>query len=315
MTLARQALDATPPADHAVSYLIQAAARSDWQNDPETLVPDRLRGSLHADLGLAEFHRRREEVGRQNRCIALADRHLDVGEFIQIRGTALLSLALDPGYAHAGGIGPVSVADLARAAEDMKVFTEGLLESGFAYEHDRRAYLNNTAVLLRLAGREAEAITLLRRGGTSTSQDPNLHRLLALALVATGCCDEAIRELESDTASLNILFRADLISFTDAAKALEIARQVTPESLPPGMATNLWLLIGNLAIISNRPDLAEEASAGLAADMPGSVLAQALALRTERLRGLGDEAFRDRFRELARSVGDDLPLTERVLLA
>jgi tetratricopeptide (TPR) repeat protein len=315
MILARQALDATPSADHAISYLVQAAARSDWQGDPETLVPDRLRGSLHADLGLAEFHRRREEAGWQNRCIALADLHPDADEFIQVRGTALLSLAIDTGYAQAGGIGPVSVAELTRAADDMRAFTECLLESGFAYEHDRRAHLNNTAVLLRLAGREADAVALLRRGGAATTKDPTLHRLLALALVGTGRREEAIRELEGDTAPENILFRAELIGLTDAAEALEIGRHIRPESLPDGMAANLWYMVGNLAISANRPDLADEAVAALVANAPGSVVAQAVALRAERLRGLDEEAFQKRFRELARSVAEDLPLPERVLLA
>ena len=315
MALARQALDAMPPADHAISYLLQGAALSGWQGDPETMVPDRLRGCLHADLGLAEFHRRREDAGWQSRCIALADRHPDADEFIQIRGTALLSLAINTGYAQAGGAGPVSVAELARAAEDMKAFTEGLLESGFAYERDRRAHLNNAAVLLRLAGREADAVTLLRRGGASTTQEPNLRRLLALALVDSGHRDEAIRELEADTAPENVLFRAELIGLTDAAKALDLCRQVSPESLPEAMAANLWNLMGNLAILTNRPDLADKAVAALAANMPGSAAAQALALRAERLRGLDEGAFQERFRELARSVAEDLPLPERVLLA
>lgn len=48
---------------------------------------------------------------------------------------------------------------------------------------------------------------------------------------------------------------------------------------------------------------------------PGSAAAQALALRAERLCGLDEEASQERFRELARSVGDDRPLPERVLLA
>jgi hypothetical protein len=156
---------------------------------------------------------------------------------------------------------------------------------------------------------------LLRRGGASTTQDPNLHRLLALALVGTGRRDEAIRELEADTAPENVLFRAELIGLTDAAKALDLCRQVRPESLPEGMAANLWYLMGNLAICTNRPDLAEEAVAALPANIPGSAAAQALALRAERLRGLDEDAFQERFRELARSVGNDLPLPERVLLA
>jgi hypothetical protein len=149
-------------------------------------------------------------------------------------------------------------------------------------------------VLLRLAAREADAVTLLRRGGESTTREPTLQRLLALALVGTGRRDEAIRELEAATAPENILFRAELIGLTDAVKALAICRQVGAESLPPGMAANLLYLMGNLAISTNRSDLAEEAVAALAAINPGSVVAQALALSAERLRGLDAEEFQER---------------------
>src|SRR3546814_9657995 len=54
MALARQALTASPRADYAVAYLVQAAARSDWQGDPEDLVPDDLKGTESADIGIEE---------------------------------------------------------------------------------------------------------------------------------------------------------------------------------------------------------------------------------------------------------------------
>jgi tetratricopeptide (TPR) repeat protein len=158
MAFAREALKATPPAEHAVGYLLQAAARSNWQGDPDTLVPDNLRGGLHADLGLAELYRRREKPGWQAQCLELAGRHPDASEFIQVRAIALLSLAIDVGNAQVGGMSPVSGDDLFRVAGEMKAFTERLLESGFAHEHDRSAHLNNTAALLRLSGRDAEVV-------------------------------------------------------------------------------------------------------------------------------------------------------------
>ena len=37
--LAKVALNATPRSDQAVSFLLQAAARSGWQGDPEALIP------------------------------------------------------------------------------------------------------------------------------------------------------------------------------------------------------------------------------------------------------------------------------------
>jgi hypothetical protein len=59
MQLAQSALAGTPRADHAIAYLLQAAARSEFNGDPNSLIPADLIGNPHADLGLAEFNSRR----------------------------------------------------------------------------------------------------------------------------------------------------------------------------------------------------------------------------------------------------------------
>jgi tetratricopeptide (TPR) repeat protein len=195
MTLAQEALSNTPRADHAISYLLQAAAYSDWEGEPESLIPDDLAGTDHADIGLAEFYRRREMPGWQARCVELAHRHPDTPEFVPINAIAVLSLAVESGGTIQGGLGPVTAADLTRAADEMKAFAERMLESGFADEHDRHAHLNNASVLLRLCGRYSEIEALLRRGGRSVADDAVLRIQMALALAFLDRQAEAIEWL------------------------------------------------------------------------------------------------------------------------
>jgi cellulose synthase operon protein C len=315
MVLAQEALAGEPRAEHAIGYLLQAAERSGWKGEPEALVPRDLVGTVHADLGLAVFHNRRAAAGWQERCIALAQDHPGVAEFTPIHAVAVLSLAIDSSTAQVGGIGPVTTEVLKRAADEMKAFTERMLDSGFAYEYDRRAHLNNTCVLLRLCGRDEEAVTLLRRAGAPATGDATLHRLLALALMTLGRSQEAIDELAVDPTPEGALFRAELVAASDLTAALAIAKAVTPDDLAPGMARNRWHVIADLALRAKQPDALADAIAGLRRLVPNDPAADVFALRGERLQGLAENKFRERLCELARGVSSDLPFTERVLLA
>jgi tetratricopeptide (TPR) repeat protein len=84
MDLARAALTATPRSAQAVSFLLQAAAQSDWQGDPQTLIPPDMVGTIHADIGLAEFLRKRDVRGWAERTRELAHNHMDAPEFRRV---------------------------------------------------------------------------------------------------------------------------------------------------------------------------------------------------------------------------------------
>jgi hypothetical protein len=280
-----------------------------------SLIPDYLRGGVLADLGLAELYRCREESGWQERCMELAGRHPDASEFIQLRAIAVLSLSIDVGNAQVGGISPVSSDKIFQIAGEMKELTERLLGFGFAHEHDLFAYLNNTAALLRISGRDADVIELLSRGRHVVARHPALRRMLILSLMATSRHDEAMAELQSDTSPENLLLRADLAGMTDPANGLAIAQQITPADLPAGMAATYWQLVAELAIRSKELGPLDGALGLLRKAAPASPVADALALRGERLRGLTQDEFQERFRSLAHCVSEDVPLPERLLLA
>ena len=139
MATARAALDATPPSVGAVGYLLQAAARSDWIGNPEELIPEHLRGTLDADIGLAEFLRRRELPGWAERTLEMARRHSDNSYFRRIRAVAVLSLAIGSAIL-VGGHGPVTTAELNDAADELKTVVEKFLDIGFADVRDLIAH-------------------------------------------------------------------------------------------------------------------------------------------------------------------------------
>lgn len=210
MDLARRALSAQPRADHATLYLLQAAARSGWQGDPESLVPPDLIGTPHADLGIAEFLRQRNAPNWGERSLDLARKHPDVRDFKRVRAIAILSLAVESGAMVPGGKGPVRSEELNQAADDMKAIAEHYIDIGFADHNDLVAYLNNAAVLLRLAGRQEECEALLRAGLPKAPNDPQLRLVLALTQAALGRTAEALDTLAGQEEAENRLLAAEL---------------------------------------------------------------------------------------------------------
>jgi tetratricopeptide (TPR) repeat protein len=237
MAAAQAALDGEPRADHAVAYLLQAAARSDWTGDPESLIPEDLVGTAHADIGLAEYLRRRDAPGWAERSLKMARRHADTPEFKRIRAIAVLSLAIDSAAIVPGGRGPVTTAELNDAANDMKTLAENRLDVNFADVHDLVAHVNNAAVLLRLCDRHDESEALLLRGLSIVGDEPQLLRLLALSQSAQDRGGEALATLAGDTDPENRLLSTDLQASTgDIAGALQCARPSRQTDYPSGFS-------------------------------------------------------------------------------
>lgn len=315
MNLARRALDTTPRADHALGYLLQAAARSSWQGDPQTLIPPDLVGSEHADLGLAEFLRCRNVPGWAERSLDLSRRHLDRDAFKRIRAIAVLSLALETGGLTAGGRGPVAFEELNAAADDLKAIAEQCLDIGFADQHELFAYLSNAGVLLRLAGRNAECETLLQRALPKVPNEPQLRRLLALAQVALGRRDEALTTLADDNDAENRLLRAEFAALDDPAAGLARVLAMDPTTLDPHLARVRWGLIGELALKTGDTETLKSAVAALREQEPTDVTADLLEVRGEQKAGLKEDAVHERLRAIAAALPADADMVTRFLFA
>jgi len=316
MTAAQAALDGEQRADHAVGYLLQAAAQSDWQGDPETLIPPDLAGSAQSDIGLAEFLRRREMPGWAERVLEMARRHAELPEFKRVRAIAVLSLAVESGAIIPGGHGPVTGAQLSEAADDMKALVDHCLDVGFADAHDLMVHLNNAAVLLRLCERHAESEALLIRGIPKVGDQPQLRRLLALARSVQDRDDEAIAALDRDTDPENQILRAELqASVGDVAGALAGALAIGFDGLPERLQRLRWRIIGESALrLDDRASLGA-AIAGLRALDPRDIGASLLEIRGERKTVADEEITQERLRALAASVPADLDMVSRYLFA
>jgi cellulose synthase operon protein C len=313
MQLAQEALAADPPCNGAVAYLLQAAARSAWQGDPNSLVPEHLRNSAEADLGLAEFLRRRETPGWEQRSLELADAHPDSHDFKRIRGIAVLSLLIAAGATVPGGRGPISTEQLSAAATDMKEWAEHCLKIGYADRADLFAYLNNAAVLLRIAGRFAECEALLQQGISFAPEEAQFRRLLAVSLVTRGKGEDARKTLAGDTDPENRLLAADILAHTDIAAALAETQAVPPDELDDRLTGVRWRMLAEMAIVLNNEAVLREAVEGLRTQ--DDITAQFMELRWERQQGAKKRAVRRKARGLIARMPSDANPVSRYLWA
>jgi Flp pilus assembly protein TadD len=301
MVLARTALDSKPRSEQAVSFLLQAAARSSWQGDPETLIPADLVGSVHADTGLVEYLRKRDVSGWAQRARELARNHMDLPEFRRVDALAVLELALGAD-AFVGKPGSVSREDLDRAATDMLAMAENCLTNAFADQHDLLAFVNNAAVLLRLSGRQADCEALLVRALPALPNQTQLRRLLALSQVAQDRPDEAETTLRSDQDPESRLLAAELVARRDINEAIKLVEAIDADE-PSRVPELKWRILGDLALRVRDYERVNFAIEGLTGLPGGKLLADLLQLRRDaqldidederhaRLRGLADAEF------------------------
>jgi tetratricopeptide (TPR) repeat protein len=277
--LAKIALTSTPRSDQAVSYLLQAAARSSWQGDPETLIPGDLVGTVHADMGLVEFLRKRNVPGWAEKTRELARNHIDVPEFRRADAIAVLELALGPD-AFVGRPGAVSRDDLERAANEMLAMAESCLSNAFADQHDLLAFVNNAAVLLRLTGRQAECESLLVRALPSLPDQPQLRRLLALSQASQDRFADAEVTLRDDQHPESRLLAAEMVARRDNKEAIKLVENIDPIG-QDHLVELKWRVLGDLALRVRDYERVNSAITGLASLPDGKLLADLLELRRD----------------------------------
>jgi predicted Zn-dependent protease len=314
MELARQALAAEPRADHAVLYLLQAAARSEWQGTPESLVPPDLAGTPYADLGIAEFVRRRGTPNWVQLVLELSRKHPDVPDFKQVRAIAVLALATESGDFLPGGLSPVTIGDVTQAAADMKEVAEHYLRNGFSNYHDLVAHLNNAAVLLQLAGRQDESLALLS-DGLQKVDDPQLRRTLALNQAARGNTTDALETLAGQEDFENRLLTVELLARSNPKAALERALALNTANIDARLAWLRWRLIGELSLETRTEESFHNAIAGLHETDPRGVEADLLQINWDKKMGLEERVVHERLKDISSKVTADAEMATRYLVA
>lgn len=316
MDLARQALAATPREDSAIGYLLQAAGRTDWDGDPESLIPDDLNGSESADIGLAEFLRRREPTGWARQVLEIARRHPDSDPLKRGAALAVLTLATEGGGYFPGANGLVLREDVDRAAEDMRALADHCLTVGFADDHDLTAHLHNAALLLRLADRAADAEALISRGLTRLPGDSGLRRFLALAQAADGRRTEAVATLLPLTDDVEAaLLRLEITGAESPEAGLAEARAFDASALTSPSDALFWQILGEFAARVGDAAALREAAASLRSLRAEPQIADLMSIQADQLDGIDPAACRNRLATLAQDLPDDVPMSVRYIVA
>lgn len=315
LSLAREALAGSPHSEQALTCLIQASVRSGSTDDVDALIPEAMRGTVGADLGLAEACRHLKEPGWETRCIEIAKRHPNAREFIPISALAILSLVVDSEMVLPGGVGPVSGEDIAKAADDMFAFAGHLIDIGYADQQNLRAHLNNASVLLRICGRTPDAEALLKRAPSFALEDPTLRLQLAVAVATQGRESEAIELLDGDLDPENRIFRLHLLSSRDPQATLDGVLEVDTDGLRPRLAWMRSNLIAEMGLKTGRLDVVPDAISALRAADAADPAPAVLELRMRRLQGLEQAEFNKDMIQVAQGLSDHAPMSHRCFLA
>ena len=315
MQLARTALSSSPRADYAVAYLVQAAARSDWQGDPESLIPDDLKGTESADIGIAEFIRRREQPGWAQRTIELSRRHPDSEDFKRISALAVLEIQLSTNRFYITRNPLLTEGELKEAADNMLRIAEYQLSIGLSDQHDLFAQLNNTALLLRLTGRYEECEILLKRAMGVMQLPPALSRLLGLCQVALHRKKEALDSLAMAPDDLESqLVSIELTVPDDPKGALERVRNLKDNGEDNRLTKIRWRLVGELALQLDQFDAAKEAIEKLRFVDQNDVFAKIIEQGVRASEGVSAEDIAASFREIVKNLPSDIDVFTRFIL-
>ncbi|MEQ8824262.1 MAG: tetratricopeptide repeat protein [Filomicrobium sp.] len=286
MKIAQEALGMTPKCEAAITYLLQAAGKSDWEGEPESLIPEAERGSIHADLGLADFIRRRKADGWEQKVIDIAEKHTGQEEFDQMYAVAVLSLVIEDGQQPKNNF---DVEQLNIAADKIKALATRQIEQGFSDKHDLLASVNNACVLLRLCERHPECADLAQKALPQLGDEAQIRRLLALSLNQQGLNSEALDVIRDDSDSENQLIEAELIARKNPERGLVKAQEIKPEGLNEANQVIRLRIIAELALRLGELDQAKDAKEALAKLTPEDIYQKLIDLSIRELEATGDE--------------------------
>ena len=207
MRLALSVLERPDRVAFAASAFLQAAARCDWEGDPESAIPADMLGSSTVQLALVDHARRRWSKGWEARALGLPDDPANKRDVDRLKALAVLSIAVDSRVHVLGGKDTVSDEQVDEAATVMSGYAVHCLRNDYAHRHDLMAHVSNAALLLRFAGRRDEAEALLRDGLRTLPEEEQLRRLLAMVLIDADRTDEALPVLAPGVEPETIMMR------------------------------------------------------------------------------------------------------------
>lgn len=313
MRLAQSVLARTDRVDFAVSALLQAAARSDWQGDPQTLIPADMERSTTIELALADFMRRRWMPGWEAHALGLQENNGNDRDLGRLKALAVLSIAVDSRVHVVGGRDKVTDAQIDEAASVMLSYATRCLRTGYAYRHDLMAHVSNAALLLRIAGRGTDAESLLREGIKAMPEDEQLRRLLAMVLIDADRKAEVLPILDPATEPETILMRIQMEEGLTSAERLARV-EAMDEPIDERVASIRRRLAAELALAADNLDAVKRVVGEMLRHRDDIISAQLLDIQRQQRAGLDDEEAKKLLLALATKLPADAEPIDRFLV-
>ncbi len=313
MRVAQSVLERDDRVDFAVSALLQAAVRSDWQGDPRTLIPEGMEGSATVQLALADFMRRRWMPGWETHVLALTDDEGKDRDMGRLKALAVLSIAVDSRVHIVGGRGTVSDQQIDEAATIMLAHATHCLRNGYAHRHDLMAHVSNAALLLRIANRGGDAETLLREGIKSMPDEEQLRRLLAMVLIDADRRDEVLAVLDPATEPETILMRIQMEEGPTPAERLARV-EVMDEPDDERVASIRRRLTADLALAAGDLDAVGRVVGEMLRHPDDVVSARLLDVQRQKRAGLEEDEAKGLLLTLAMDLPDNAEPIDRFLV-
>ncbi len=314
MEIARAVLARPDRTGFAVSAMLQAASRSEWQGDCESLVPEDMRGTRSVELAIADFLRKRWLPGWETRILALEDGDSEFDDVARLKALAVLSIAVDSRVHVVGGRDTVSDFQIDEAATHMLAYAKHCLDVTYADRHDLMAHVSNAALLLRIANRCDEAEALLRDGLRTMPGEDQLMRLLAMTLIDRGRRDEAVEVLEPGSEAETVLMKVQFSRTGTPADRLA-ALQAMEDQGDERVSGMRRRLVAEMAIAAKDDAALRSVLDDMLARPEDVVAARLLELQASVRSGAAEEETRDRLIGIADDLGDDPEPIERMLVA
>ncbi|USU05567.1 hypothetical protein NF699_02370 [Sphingomonadaceae bacterium OTU29LAMAA1] len=314
MEIARAVLARPDRTEFAVSAMLQAASRSNWQGDPGTLVPEEMRGTRSAELAIADFLRKRWLPGWETKVFSLEDGDSEFDDVARLKALAVLSIAVDSRVHVVGGGDTVTDVQIDEAASHMAAYAKHCLDVAYADRHDLMAHVSNAALLLRIANRRDEAEALLRDGLKAMPGEDQLMRLLAMTLIDRGRRDEAVEVLEPGSEPETVLMKVQFSRTGNPAERLA-ALQATEDRGDERVSGMRRRLLAEMAIAAKDDVALRSVLDDMLARPEDVVAARLLEVQASIRSGAAEEETRERLIGIADDLGVDPEPIERMLVA
>jgi cellulose synthase operon protein C len=314
--LAKQALNGSPCPTHAITVLLSAAARLEGIGDPESLIPEAVRGGSDARFAVLEFLRVTEAPDWIEKAIEAYPENPDDPAFKRLWAYAILEAATTDRQFVPGGQSKISVAEVSEAAVVLRAEVEKKIAGGYVDNAELANEATNAAIAFRVVDDYQSGIDLLRRVQSETGRQPNAARMLALLEALNGNEAGALAALESipDDGEAQLL-KAEIIGRSDPKAALRFVIELDDATIPEHHRTSRWIVAANLAIVARDRPALDAAIEQIRIDSSRSVYADILSIRWRAEEGEADDVLAGELAAIAEALPADASFAQRVTVA